>query len=235
MAGSNRNSRAQLKKIYITLAVMGLAGVLALALWLGAPKGAVAPLDLSHLDDAELVRLAQGVEYGDPNAPVTIMEFGDYQCPTCGFFALQTKPQADLAYVESGQAKFVFHDFPLSIHPNAFLAARAARCAGDQDAYWDYHEGLFRNQNSWASQTSPGGTFASIAGELGLDPALFEGCLDSDQHAEVVSANQALGQRLGVYETPTVFVHAGAGPPRRVAGFQFDDIRAAMESLSPGQ
>ncbi len=76
-------------------------------LWLSAPRGTVAPTDLSGLDDAELVQLAQGVEYGDPDAPVTIMEFGDYHCPTWGFFALQTKPQADLAYVESGQAKFV--------------------------------------------------------------------------------------------------------------------------------
>ena len=80
----------------------------------------------------------------------------------------------------------------------------------------------------------PEGAFAAIARELGLDPTLFEGCLASDQHAEVVSANHALGERLGVFSTPTVFVHGGSGPPQRLAGFQFEDIREAVEALSPG-
>ena len=77
--------------------------------------------------------MAKGVTKGPEDAPITIVEFGDFQCPACGAFAQQVKPQIELAFVESAQAKFVFYDFPIvSGHPNAFLAARAARCAEDQ-------------------------------------------------------------------------------------------------------
>ncbi len=84
----------------------------------------------------ELVALAEGVSSGNPDAPVTIMEFGDYQCPACQNFFRQAKPILDVSYIQPGRVQFVFYDFPLEgAHPNAFLAARAARCAGDQERY----------------------------------------------------------------------------------------------------
>jgi protein-disulfide isomerase len=163
-------------------------------------------------DDMErLAELAQGVTKGDSSATVTIIEFGDYQCPGCAMFATQVKPQIELSLVETGKVQFVFYDFPItSIHPNAFLAARAARCADDQGRFWDYHDNLFRVQPRWSALTNAVGIFEEYARTLEMDDGAFEACLNSDRHAELVTANMQLGEVLGVPSTPTILiVHNG--------------------------
>jgi protein-disulfide isomerase len=99
---------------------------------------ATKPLDMPGLDSATaLMRAAQGITKGSPDAPVTIIEFGDYECPACRVFSLTVQPDLEKTYVDTNKAKFVFYDFPLvSIHPPSFIAARAARCADDQDRFW---------------------------------------------------------------------------------------------------
>ena len=223
-----------MKNFYIVVGVVAVIGVAVVGLALrGGGSGASEPIDLGEIDDQDLVALAQGVVYGDPDAPVTIMEFGDYQCPACGQFALMTKPQVDLAYIQTGQAKLVFHDFPLPMHPHSFVAARAVRCAGDQDRYFEYHDLVFRTQPQWSAMSSAVGHFNELADDLDLDTGAFSECLGSDRHADVVSANMTLGQRLGVGGTPTVFIHSGQGPARRLGGFQFIDVQQAMDALEP--
>ena len=222
-----------MKKFYLILGLVALVGAGVMVSSMGG-GGAVAsePVDLGQIADQELIEMAQGQIYGDPNAPVTIMEFGDYQCPACGSFALAIKPQIDLAYIESGQAKLVFHDFPLTMHPHAFIAARAAWCASDQDSYFEYHDALFRAQRDWSPEGDPSGTFADLAEELGLDVGAWSACYESDKYADVVTANQQLGLRMGVGGTPTLFVHRGSGSVQRLGGFQFADVQAAMEAGS---
>lgn len=232
MAKKKAGGAGDMKKFYMVLGLVALIGVAALGFSMRSGSVASEPVDLGDIADDELVALAQGMIYGDPDAPVTIMEFGDYQCPACGSFAMAVKPQVDLAYIETGQAKLVFHDFPLPGHPNAFPAARAARCAGDQDQYFAYHDLLFRNQQRWALEGNPAGHFNDMAEELGLDEAAFRSCLESDRFADVVTANRRLGERLGVGGTPTLFVHGGQGPARRLGGFQFVDVQQAMEALA---
>lgn len=86
---------------------------------------------------------------GNTNAPVTIIEFSDYQCPFCEAFFTQTEPQIKKDYIDSGKVKFYYRDYPLSqIHPGAQKAAEAARCAGDQNKYWQYHDLVFQNQKT---------------------------------------------------------------------------------------
>lgn len=168
----------------------------------------------------ELIELAQGVSIGSPDASVTVMEFGDYQCPACQNFFRQAKPILDVSYIEPGRIQFVFYDFPLEgAHPHAFLAARAARCAGDQDGYWQFHDRLFQDQISWSVQADPSGQFVDYAEDLGLDGSAFRGCLRSDRHAEVVSANQLLGLQLGAQSSPTVLIDAGDGRATWVANW----------------
>ena len=194
------------------------------------------PVDVPGLDDPErLVELAQGITRGDPDAPLTILEFGDYQCPACGAFASGVKPLVDVAYIESGRARFVFYDFPLTeIHPHAFLAARAARCAGDQGGYWEYHDVLFRNQPSWSAQSQIVSTLVDYASEAGLAAAPFETCLRSDRHAQVVSANMRLGRELGVPGTPTIMVRGASDTAVRLDSHDFQSILAAVEALDEG-
>jgi protein-disulfide isomerase len=191
------------------------------------------PVAVEGVDDpARLVELARGVTKGQEGAPITIVEFGDFQCPSCGVFSQQVKPQMELSFVETGQAKFVFYDYPLvSIHPNAFLAARAARCAEDQDMFWEYHDELFRNQSRWSAQPSPGGSFSDYAGTVGLDKGDFNSCLNSDRHAELVSANMQLGQVMGVSGTPTILVNVPGKGTRRAPGFDFQSIAATIDAM----
>ena len=220
-----------MKGFYIGIAVVAVAGVAVLGFALGGGGNAASePVDLGEIEDQELVNLAKGVVYGDPNAPVTIMEFGDYQCPACRMFGLNTKPQVDLAYIETGQAKLVFHDYPLEQHPHSFVAARAARCAGDQDRYFEYHDLLFQSQATWSPMRNAVGHFRDLAGDLELDESAFQACLNSDRHADVVTANIQLGMKLGVTGTPSIFIHYGEGSAHRLGGFQFLDVQQAMEA-----
>jgi protein-disulfide isomerase len=227
---------ADMKKFYWVFGAVAVVGVVAVGYSLGSSAlgtAATEPVNVEGLDDLErLVALAQGVTKGDPNAPVTIAEFADYQCPGCGAFALSVKPQLELSYVQSGKAKLVFYDFPLlSIHPHAFLAARAARCAGDQDRFWEYHDNLFRNQPTWAGRSEVVGDFIDYAEATGLDTDSFEACLKSDRHADVVTANLELGNQLGISGTPTIMVSRGQGMARRLGNFDFQTIQLAVDAM----
>ena len=188
-------------------------------------------------DLEELVALATGIERGDPDAPITILEFGDFQCPACQQFATFVKPEIDLTYVQSGIANFVFHDYPITGgHPHAFYAARAARCAldqGDQN-FWPFHDQLFSHQATWSmSAAPPTNAFASYASAIGLDEDEFTGCLRSDRHADVVSANMRLGLELGVSGTPTIFVSKkGGGAGIRVVRWnEFAGFKEVIDRL----
>ena len=229
-----REGGSDMKKLYITLAVVAVIGIgiVGYQVGSGARGAASAPIVVEGLDDLErLVELAQGVTKGDPNAPVTIIEFGDFQCPACQQFATQVKPQMELAFVESGKAKFVYYDWPIiEAHPNAFLAARASRCAAEQDKYWEYHDNLFRNQARWSVLGDAVGTFIDYAGSLAMDEDAFASCLRSDRHAELVSANMELGMQLGVRGTPTIIVEHG-GVPRNILNWDFQSLSAHIDGL----
>lgn len=217
------------------MALVGVAFPTAFTAACGSTEVATEPVEFEGMDDAQtVVSLAQGMTKGNPDAPITIAEFGDYQCPGCAAFAGQVEPQIDLAYLQDGdQVKFVFYDYPLiSIHPHSFLAARATRCAADQDLYWEYHQTLFRNQAVWSrSQSAPLGLFEDYAAEVGLEAAAFRGCLRSDAHAVTVTANLQLANLLGVASTPTVMVSQGDGMARRLADTSFPGIREVVEEM----
>ena len=224
---------SDMKKLYIVLVAVAAVAIGAVGISVSSASGnaVIAPVAVEGLDDpARLVELAQGQTKGSEDAPVTIIEFGDFQCPACQAFAMQVKPQIELGYVESGRAKFVYYDWPIvNGHPNAFLAARASRCAADQGMYWEYHDNLFRNQARWAAMTSPAATFVGYAEQLGLDEGEFSSCLHSDRHAELVTANMELGDQLGVSGTPTIYVEQG-GTARRV-GADFQTLSSYIDDI----
>ena len=232
-----------LKAFYLVLGATAVIAVGALgwsALGGGLSSAAMEPIAsivLGEIEDLEaLVAMATGVERGDPDAPITILEFGDFQCPACQQFFAVVKPQLDLAYVDEGVARFVFHDYPVvSAHPYAFLAARGARCALDQgeEYFWPFHDQLFSQQSTWsASQRPPTDIFESYAGALGLDVEDFAACLDSDRHADVISANLRLGIELGVSRTPTIFVSKGGGSAIRVTRWnEFEAYQSVIDRM----
>lgn len=222
-----------MKKFYGLLGLLAVVG--AGVVWMamrGGGSGVVEPIELGPIEDAELVDRAKAAETGNPEAAVTIVEFGDYQCPSCRQFANFVKPQIDLAYVETGIAKFQYRDLPLRQHAHSFLAARAAWCADDQGQYWPYHDALFRTQRDWSLATDASGDFNDLAKDVGLDAGDFRQCLGSDRHAERVTANLMLAQRYGVGGTPTVIVQRGDEPAVRIPAPTFAAIQAAVEAGS---
>jgi protein-disulfide isomerase len=173
------------------------------------------------------VEIGNAPAIGDPDAPITIVEFSDFQCPFCVRHFQQTYPRILEEYVDGGIVRYVFKDFPLnSIHPQAAKAAEAARCAGDQGAYLDMHDVLFERQMEWSGQ-EPTSIFVGFAEELGLDADTFESCLTSGKYESAVSADLDQGIQLGVTGTPAFFINGYA-----VSGAQpYSLFEQAIESL----
>lgn len=154
---------------------------------------------------------------GDPDAPVVIIEYTDFQCPFCVRHQEQTFPQIEANFIESGDVYYVYKDFPLTnIHPQAVKASEAARCAGDQEAYREMHDFLFSNQQNWSGRGDVEDIFTGYASELGLDIAVFNECLVSGEHEVEVMSNLEEGYNLGVGGTPAFFINgnflSGAQP-----------------------
>lgn len=136
---------------------------------------------------------------GPANAPITIIEFSEYQCPFC---ARVTPTLKAIEQKYAGKVRFVFKDFPLQNHLQAPKAAEAAHCAGDQGKYWELHDRLFANQ-----QLLQVPELKKHATAIGLDQAAFDQCLDSGKHTENVRADVDLGSQMGVGSTPTLYIN----------------------------
>jgi len=135
---------------------------------------------------------------GDEDAPVTIVEFSDFQCPFCSRFYSQTLPQIEEEYVQTGKVKFVYMHFPLeSIHPQALPAALASECANEQGKFWEYHDIVFENQQSLGDAN-----YKQWAGQLSLDQEQFDECYDSRKYESAVRSDLAAGSGAGVRGTP---------------------------------
>jgi protein-disulfide isomerase len=138
---------------------------------------------------------------GEANAPITIIEFADFECPFCQRHAQQTHGRLLEAYGD--QIRFVYKDFPLSsLHPNAYSAAIAGQCANEQGLFWEYHDLLFSGRLGLGREA-----YEMYAQEAGLDGAEFTDCLDEDRYAEAVQADYNQAVQLGISSTPTFFVN----------------------------
>lgn len=237
MAAKKRKQRTaaptgvdNMKIFYGVLAVIAVVGIGSILYARGQSAGmATEPLDLSDVGDASaLLQKAQPVPLGDEDAPVELLVFSDYMCPACATWAGRIEPMLKTEFIDEGKVRLLYYDFPLGgAHRYSFAASRAARCAGDQDRFWEYHDRLFATQQTWSySANMPTEHFMQIARDLGLDMEQFESCLRSDQHAEVVTANKMLGEQLGVGGTPTVFLN---GRQIREWG-DYSAVRAAVQA-----
>ena len=172
-------------------------------------QNAPAPVvDMKKLVDDDAV-------LGDAKAPVTIVEFSDYQCPFCTRFYQQTEKQIYDTYIKTGKVKFIYRDFPLSFHQNAQKAAEAAECADEQGKYFAMHDKMFDKSQADGTGIAVA-DLKSYAKELGLDTAKFNDCLDSGKMASETQKDQADGMAAGVQGTPGFFVNgveiSGAQP-----------------------
>ena len=163
-------------------------------------KQAAEPVKIS-IDDDPII--------GNPDAPITIVEFSDFQCPFCARFHIQTLPLLLEEYIEKSKAKLVFRDFPIqSIHPNALPASVAAECANDQNKFREMHDALFENQNNWNNLETIDALslFSQYASEIQLDQESFDLCLSSGKHIPEIQNDLNDGRSYGVSGTPGFFV-----------------------------
>jgi len=138
---------------------------------------------------------------GPENAPITIIEFSDYECPYCRRWHQEVLPQLLEEYPD--QVRLVYRDFPLtSIHSNAVPAAAAANCAAEQDAYWEFSELLFNSDKGLSSDA-----YQQYAEEIGLDTDSFNECLESNRYEDEVLADFEFASQFGVSSTPTFFIN----------------------------
>jgi len=160
---------------------------------------------------------------GNPEAQVTIVEFSEYQCPFCARYVADAYQKIWQAYGED--IYYVWRDFPLSFHQNAVPAALAARCAGQQDQYWEMHDQLFTNQETWSESLEPEAEFAAYAQQLGLNVGDFSVCTQDEEIKSLVETDFKLGQQMGVTGTPAFFING-----QRLVGAQpFEAFKAIID------
>jgi protein-disulfide isomerase len=153
-------------------------------------------------------KTAEGFYYkGNPDAPVKVIKYSDFECPACRSYTRTLAKIVNEDYIASGKIQFIYHEFPLQIHPNAVVAGEAARCAGDQDRFWQMHDVLFDRQPDWAGVASPLNLFTGYAREIGINSGQFESCMTQGTHtAEVTAAGQA-ALAANIPATPTFMVN----------------------------
>lgn len=151
---------------------------------------------------------AEGYVLGSPTAPVEVIEFADFECPSCGQFATLTEPDVRTKYVNTGKVRIRFMDFPLQMHPNTWDASLAAACANDQGKFWEMHDVIFQNQDRWNGEATsrPRSALADMAKGIGLDMTKYDACMKADTHRANVQAHLQEGERHQVNQTPTFLI-----------------------------
>lgn len=150
---------------------------------------------------------------GSPDAPVTIIEYSDYQCPFCARFVMETLPQIEEEYIATGKVRHIFKDFPIpQIHQQAIIAAGATACAQEQDKFWEMHNTLFAQQEEWSGNPDFIALLEGYAQGIGLDTEQFTSCLIPEEGKEPgwfdkLKRDFEAGQEAGVQGTPSFFIN----------------------------
>ncbi len=227
---------------YWILAAIALVGIAALVYSVvrarSGGSAAMAPVPMDSTNLAAINAKASPQVLGSASAPVKLVEFADYTCPFCGEWAARVQPQLKRDFVDTGKLQIVFYEFPLGSegeHRYAFLAARAARCAGDQGKFWEMHDRLFGTQSEWTfANTPPVKAFEGYAKGLGLDAAKYNACLESDRFADAITASHLLGDQLGVDSTPTIIINQRRLDVNDMGLNDYEKLKQTIEQAGAG-
>ena len=208
---------------WITIGLVAVTGVAALS-WVASRPKATA----SAIDPSLPPMKAQGYLIGNPSAPVEVVEYADFECPSCGQFATLTEPDVRARLVTTGKIRMRFLDFPLSMHKNTWDGSLAASCANDQGKFWEMHDQIFATQDKWNGEATskPRKVFSGLAEGLHLDMAKYGACMDAETHRPQIQANQQEGERRGVFSTPS-FAIGGHLYPGALPFDEFNKLVAA--------
>lgn len=182
------------------------------------------PAKKADVSESPKITLATFIEngspiLGNPNAPITLVEFGDYQCFFCNKFFHETEDELFKNYVETGKVKVVFKDFTI-IGADSVNAAHAAHCASDQGKFWEYHDTLYNHwtgeNNGWASQDN----LYSFAKDMNLDMEQFTKCMNDKKYESLIQASNADAKALELGGTPGFFVISKDNKITKIGGAQ---------------
>lgn len=159
--------------------------------------------------DPEKIKTSDDPSVGRDDAPVTIVEFSDFQCPFCRRFYEDTYIQLKKEYIDTGKARLVFRDYPLPFHPAAGVSAQAGECAQDQGKFSEYHDRIFAEQAKKGTGTVEYGAaeLKAWARSVGMNGSDFDSCLDSGKYADEVAEDMKDGSAAGVDGTPSFFIN----------------------------
>lgn len=219
----------------IGILVGGLAGFFLYPVVI--PESAAAPLadiaDSGQINkpDAQqtiMTAVADGSRHflGDPSAPITLIEFADFNCGYCGKWAAETLPRLDEKYIQTGKVRMAYVHYPI-LGADSMTAAQATECAAQQDTFWDYHNLLYANQGIGFSPAN----LTKLAGDIGLDTKLFEECLANFTDMSLLEDDIRLARIMGVRGTPAFLINgiplAGAYP--------YEDFERVIEGILAGE
>jgi protein-disulfide isomerase len=166
---------------------------------------------------------------GAPDAPVTVYEMADFQCPACRLFAVTVLPTIEREYVQTGKVRWVFINLPLtSVHPNALAAAEVAMCAARQGRFWPTHDALYQRQEEWAKLAGPRNTLIKIAQRAGVDRAGLLACLAEGSARKEVELDAQRASRSGADATPSFYIEGGL---LKGAPYTPDPMRQVLDSI----
>ncbi len=219
---TKRQTRAT-RAFYIAIIVVAVGGLAALTYISTRPNDTSA----SQYDPSIPPVKSNGYVSGSANAPIEIIEYADFECPTCGQFAAVIEPDIRTNFVNSGKVRWRFIDYPLPMHRNTWNASRAAACADQQGKFWEMHDMIFQNQDRWNGEAThrPDGMFKDYAKQLGLNTSQFNQCVDDKQTQAKIQAHMKLAEDAHVQATPT-FVIGGKSYP----GMQtYDEMKKLID------
>jgi protein-disulfide isomerase len=214
MAGS-------LKPFYIGLGVLALAGVA--LIYMARRGGEVTAVDIpAAAPDGPVF---EGHALGSDSAPVTLVEYADFECPACAQFAILTGPDIKQRLVATGQVRWIFRDLPLSIHRNTMSAHHAAQCAGEQGRFWEMHDQIFFNHGRWVPERRPERALRDLAGAIGVDLRRYDECMSSNRYMARLQQLQADAAARGISSTPTFEI----GGQRVSGALYYDDLKRLVD------
>jgi len=216
------NKRSGRKVLFLVFSVAVIA-IVGAGIYLSSPKNTEASPSTTSLPSINLTISPLNPVLGSKGATVTIFEFGDFQCPSCGYWFKTQEKQVVKNLIDTGKAKFVWIDFDF-YGPDSTSASEAAYAAGEQGKFWEFHDLLYSNQGSanegWASREN----LLGFAQQLGLNMTKFSQDFNSDKYRQFIKSNFDLGGKLGVEGTPTFFVVGPNGKSIKIVGSQPHEV-----------
>lgn len=204
-------SAVSLAAIALVAVMLWKSGGISSGVAAGTPLApdAVPPAPVTQLTDEQWKKVTDNAPnvIGDANAEVVMVEFTDYQCPFCGQFWSGAYKDIKANYIDTKKIKYISRDLPLSFHANAHVAAQAARCAGDQNKFWEMHDKLFEKQTEWSELSDPKPRFEAYAKEIGINSGTLLSCINDGKYKQAVDEDNTLASEVGASGTPTFYIN----------------------------